>query len=217
MDDASSGGLSTVEPSHDRLRMPRPRRVVPADTRARQGGWLLLLSLGVFFVGSLLTYLLAVASQAGKDRLAQIQLPGALLLSTVCLIVVSYGVQTAAWAIRRDRFATAERGLRLAFCLSLVFLAVQADAISRFLLSADILSARNVAAMAVTLAVLHGLHVLGGVIALAAVERRIQQGRYDHERHWAVDFCALYWHFLDVVWVCLLISFWLTTGGFVGL
>jgi cytochrome c oxidase subunit 3 len=212
VDDAGSRGLGTAEA--ERPTIPHFQRGLPAEARARQGGWLLLASLGVFFLGSLLTYMLAVAGQAQADRLARIRLPWDLLLSTVCLLFVSYGVQVAAMAIRRDRFATAQRGLRLAIVLSLLFLGIQALAISRFLLAADLLAARNVAAMAVTLAVLHGLHVLGGVIALAFVERGVRTGRYDHERHWAVDFTALYWHFLDVVWICLIVCFWLTTGGF---
>ena len=29
-------------------------------------------------------------------------------------------------------------------------------------------------------------------------------GKYDHERHFPIRFSALYWHFLDVVWVVML-------------
>ena len=68
--------------------------------------------------------------------------------------------------------------------------------------------------MVIVLAVLHGLHVAGGVIALGIVAARAAIGRYDHERYWAVDFSALYWHFLDVIWLCMLTAFWWTTGGF---
>ena len=73
---------------------------------------------------------------------------------------------------------------------------------------------KGVVGMVVVLAVLHALHVLGGVVALGLVAVRSLKGRYDHERHWPVDFTAQYWHFLDVVWLCMLAVFWLTTGGF---
>ncbi len=36
---------------------------------------------------------------------------------------------------------------------------------------------------------------------------RALRGSYDHERHWPVDICATYWHFLDVVWVVMLVTF----------
>jgi cytochrome c oxidase subunit 3 len=73
---------------------------------------------------------------------------------------------------------------------------------------------KGVAGMVAVLALLHALHVAGGVIALGIVSVRAVLGRYDHERHWPVDFAAQYWHFLDAVWLCMLAAFWLTTGGF---
>ena len=68
--------------------------------------------------------------------------------------------------------------------------------------------------MVVVLAFLHALHVAGGIIALGVVAVRASHGRYDHERHFAVDFTANYWHFLDIVWLVMLASFWATTSGF---
>lgn len=47
----------------------------------------------------------------------------------------------------------------------------------------------------------HAFHVLTGVIFLAAVYRNGRRGGYSAERHWAVEACAVYWHFVDVVWI----------------
>jgi len=47
----------------------------------------------------------------------------------------------------------------------------------------------------------HSLHVLSGVIFLAIVYRNGRRGLYSAERHWAVEACAVYWHFVDVVWI----------------
>ena len=73
---------------------------------------------------------------------------------------------------------------------------------------------RGLTGMIVVLAFLHALHVAGGIIALGIVSVRAWLGRYDHERHWPVDFAAQYWHFLDLVWICMLVAFWITSGGF---
>ena len=48
---------------------------------------------------------------------------------------------------------------------------------------------------------MHAFHVLTGVLFLAVVYRNGRNGRYTAERHWAVEACANYWHFVDVVWV----------------
>jgi cytochrome c oxidase subunit 3 len=47
----------------------------------------------------------------------------------------------------------------------------------------------------------HAFHVLTGVIFLAIVYRNGRKGLYSAERHWAVEACAVYWHFVDVVWI----------------
>lgn len=47
----------------------------------------------------------------------------------------------------------------------------------------------------------HAFHVLTGVIFLAVIYRNGRNGHYSAERHWAVEACAVYWHFVDVVWI----------------
>jgi cytochrome c oxidase subunit 3 len=47
----------------------------------------------------------------------------------------------------------------------------------------------------------HAMHVLSGVIFLAIVFRNGRKGLYSAERHWPVEAAAVYWHFVDVVWV----------------
>ena len=47
----------------------------------------------------------------------------------------------------------------------------------------------------------HAFHVLTGVIFLAIVYRNGRKGLYTAEKHWPVEAAAVYWHFVDVVWV----------------
>lgn len=48
---------------------------------------------------------------------------------------------------------------------------------------------------------MHAFHVLSGVAFLFIVYRNGRKGCYSAERHWAVEACANYWHFVDVVWI----------------
>ncbi len=48
---------------------------------------------------------------------------------------------------------------------------------------------------------MHAFHVLTGVLFLTVVLRNGLRGHYSAEKHWAVEACANYWHFVDVVWI----------------
>jgi cytochrome c oxidase subunit III len=47
----------------------------------------------------------------------------------------------------------------------------------------------------------HAFHVLTGVLLLYIVYRNARKGLYNSERHWPVEAAAIYWHFVDVVWI----------------
>ena len=48
---------------------------------------------------------------------------------------------------------------------------------------------------------MHAFHVLTGVIFLLVILNNGRRGIYSQEKHWAVEAAAVYWHFIDVVWV----------------
>jgi cytochrome c oxidase subunit 3 len=48
---------------------------------------------------------------------------------------------------------------------------------------------------------MHAFHVLTGVILLLVVMRKGARGLYSQEKHWGVEAAAVYWHFVDVVWI----------------
>jgi cytochrome c oxidase subunit 3 len=48
---------------------------------------------------------------------------------------------------------------------------------------------------------MHALHVLSGIAFILLVWNRGRQGGYSSERYWGVQACAIYWHYVDLVWV----------------
>ena len=55
----------------------------------------------------------------------------------------------------------------------------------------------------------HGLHVSAGVIYLALIAKRVNQGKYDNKGYQIVEITGLYWHFVDLVWVFIFAFFYL--------
>tara|TARA_R110002049_G_scaffold2750_2_gene21606 strand:+ start:454463 stop:455011 length:549 start_codon:yes stop_codon:yes gene_type:complete len=179
------------------------------------GGWLFLLSLVMFFLSSILLYGL-YAYWRRDDPHSDAPLPLSFLLSTSCLIVISVLAHLATRSVRREQRARTATLLALTSLLAVLFMGVQFTAMRGMLTGPTLMAGagRGLTGMIVVLAFLHALHVAGGIIALGIVSVRAGLGRYDHERHWPVDFAAHYWHFLDLVWLCMLLAFWLTSGGF---
>ncbi len=48
---------------------------------------------------------------------------------------------------------------------------------------------------------MHALHVVTGLILLGIVLRKGMRGFYSPEKYWGVEAAAVYWHFVDVVWI----------------
>lgn len=47
----------------------------------------------------------------------------------------------------------------------------------------------------------HALHVLSGVVLILLVWNNGRKGSFSSERHWGVEGTAVYWHYVDVVWI----------------
>ncbi len=48
---------------------------------------------------------------------------------------------------------------------------------------------------------LHALHVLSGIILILNVWWLGRKGHFSAERHWGVEAIAIYWHYVDLVWI----------------
>jgi cytochrome c oxidase subunit III len=57
---------------------------------------------------------------------------------------------------------------------------------------------------------LHGLHVLAGLLMSVVVQLKARLGQFDENRHLTVSIFTLYWHFVDVVWIFVFSSLYLS-------
>ncbi len=48
---------------------------------------------------------------------------------------------------------------------------------------------------------MHAFHVFTGLIFLAIVWNNARKNVYSAEKHWGVEAAAVYWHFVDLVWI----------------
>lgn len=48
---------------------------------------------------------------------------------------------------------------------------------------------------------MHALHVVSGIFLLLVVWWNGRRGNFTTERHWGVEGTAIYWHYVDVIWI----------------
>lgn len=48
---------------------------------------------------------------------------------------------------------------------------------------------------------MHAFHVFTGLVFLLVVWNNARKGVYTAEKHWGVEAAAVYWHFVDLVWI----------------
>jgi cytochrome c oxidase subunit 3 len=56
---------------------------------------------------------------------------------------------------------------------------------------------------------LHGLHVLGGIVAITWVLIKAKKGQFSSEWYTPVELVGMYWHLVDLIWIYLFPLFYL--------
>jgi heme/copper-type cytochrome/quinol oxidase subunit 3 len=120
------------------------------------------------------------------------------------------GSVAVAWAdtgFRRNRPARVRIGLALAIALGVLFLALQGVEYSRERIAG---THDAYGSLFYTITGFHGAHVFVGLIMLAVVIVRALKGHFGEARHEAVSNVAMYWHFVDAVWLVVFTSLYVT-------
>lgn len=160
-----------------------------------------LVSLSILFTASIVGYLIVRFQSANWPSTA---LPGGLWLSTLLLLLSSGTMHFALQAARRGRQKALRIGMALTTALGTAFLIGQLFSWLTWIKAGVELGPHRLYAWAFYVFTgLHGAHVIGGLIPLAIVTARAFRGRYLPQTSTGVKHCAMYWHFLDVVWLVL--------------
>jgi cytochrome c oxidase subunit 3 len=130
-----------------------------------------------------------------------------LAAALTALLVASSGTQhLAAKAVEHGDLAGLRRWMGLTIALAVVFVAGQAYEWSELGFS---ISSHPFGSAFYTLTGFHGLHVIGGIIALAVVLGRSSQRAFEVNGRTSVEMVTAYWHFVDVVWIAVFAALYL--------
>jgi len=198
---------------------PRQRHQALPPGTGTFGMYLFLAALTMLFGASMLLYVLMRFGMFPPDSNPQPvgAPPWPLWVSTLVILASSYTVHRALDNLRHERQQPFRNALVHTLLLAVMFLLVQAPSLGLLLTEHfDQLGQRastngqtgiQLYGLVFFLILVHALHLVGGLVPLGVVTYKAHQGRYDHEHFGPVKYLAMYWHFLDGVWVIMFAMF----------
>ena len=153
----------------------------------------------MFFSGLFATYFTLRAASSGDWPPAGVELNTAVSGAfTVALILSSGTMQLAVRSIAAGRLAAFRGWILATFVLAAAFVANQAHE----WLTADFsISSHAFGSAFYVMTGFHGMHVIGGMLAMILLLGRAGSRRFGPEDTPAVEMVSYYWHFVDVVWL----------------
>ena len=132
-------------------------------------------------------------------------IPPTLWISTALLLLGSLTIHHGVRAIRQGRLARFRNAFTATLVLGLLFLLSQAVNGAELLAAVAGRPKELYTFTFFMLVTLHALHLLGGLVPVALVTRRAWRDGYRAEDHVGPKLVAVYWHYLDLIWLLMCI------------
>ena len=129
--------------------------------------------------------------------------PWILWLNTAALVLSSAGLQWASVSAGRGRIDGVRKGLLAGGVCAFAFLAGQLLAYRELVELGYFVSSNPANSFFYLITALHGLHLLGGLVAWGRTTDKVRRGVEVAKVRMSVELCATYWHFLLLVWLVL--------------
>jgi cytochrome c oxidase subunit III len=202
---SGKGGGRGLVPSQGDLRRVKDYSPPPSST----GIWVALASITMTFAA--FTSALVVRQGSAADW-SHLTLPWILYPNTVVLIGSSIALEMARRRVgafmrgQASPVANPARWLYITLFLGLLFVAGQYVAWLQLRAQGLYLATNPNSSFFYVLTAVHALHVTGGLGGLVRVIRKLKNSTL---RKTTLDATSYYWHFMDVLWVYLLVLLWM--------
>jgi len=165
------------------------------------------IGLGVFLavVGSLFAlFISAYSMRMTMVDWRALPIPRLLWFNTAVLVLSSVALQGAQVAARRNDINGVIVGLCAGGASAVTFLVGQLLAWRELSIAGYFLASNPANSFFYLITAVHGLHLMGGLVALGRTTAKVWHGAPVTEVRLSVELCAIYWHFLLLVWLVLL-------------
>ncbi len=177
----------------------------PDDAREpakyRIGMWVALGSISMLFAALTSAY---IFRETKPDWIA-IHLPPALWMSTAAILASSLSFELARRALRRGHHPLFNRWITITTVMGLCFLLFQIMAWRDLRAQGVYVNTNPHSSFFYLLTSLHAVHLAGGLIALFAVTAAALRSRMGFRKRNVAEVTAIYWHFMDALWIYIFV------------
>ena len=168
-------------------------------SKGQIGTWILLTAVIMLFAGLSSAYIVL----RGVPTWQNIELPYLLWPNTAVLLLSSLALEISRRAIRRNDIRSMKRWLVVGGVLGFGFLAGQLAAWRQLVNAGVYLPSTQQSSFFYILTGLHGLHLLGGIVALGIVLAMALKDRLSAFHYEPLNLASTYWHVMDAIWIYL--------------
>ncbi|MEF8882215.1 MAG: heme-copper oxidase subunit III [Halapricum sp.] len=170
-------------------------------------GMVLFLGSEIATFGAGFVYYFFIRSGAWSTEAFPELLGSLVLINTAILLASSVTLHFAHVSLRQGNRTRFVQLLGTTLLLGIIFIAGQAYEYYEFIVHEGFtISGGAYASAFYGLTGLHGAHVSLGAVLIGIVFVRGLMGQYSEDRHTSVSTVSMYWHFVDLVWVFLVVT-----------
>lgn len=168
--------------------------------------WVAIGSILMMFAGLTSAYIV----KRGQVSWLMLEIPSVFWYSTVAILASSATIYLSLRSLQQREMMAYRRWLVVTAVLGVLFMVLQVVGFMQFeAKDIRLVGAGSNASYSFLLAIsgLHGLHVLGGVIALLVITIKAVSTTNRNYSTISLEVASTYWHFVDLLWIYLFIFF----------
>ena len=165
--------------------------------------WFAMVSMTMMFAGITSAF---VVSKSREDWVKDFHLPTAFYFSSLAIVLCSVCMHLAKKSIEKDNRKATSSFLLLTLALGISFVILQFIGFGQIVEEGYYFTGpeSNIATTFLyVIAVLHLAHLAGGLISLLIIIYNHFKQKYNSSQLLGIELGAMYWHFLDFLWICL--------------
>lgn len=165
--------------------------------------WFAMASMFMMFAGITSAF---IVSKSREDWMKDFQFPTAFYFSTLAILLCSVTFHLAKKAISKDNRSATTGFLWATLILSAAFVFLQFEGFGQLMNQGYYFTGpqSNIATTFLyVIAVVHLVHLAGGIISLLIIIYNHFKQKYNSSQLLGIELGAMYWHFLDFLWICL--------------